>query len=141
MAMEAELVYRAQDVGGRKDAAYVIQMTNSGGNNFQVLCKWGSWQQYHNGTLTPKVDYVGNDYRIARMRVEEAHNKRIFRGYELQERLSTFPAWMPGYSLRVVPAARPPAPAPAQVAAKPAPPEQPAEPTRTRHSRAGFLKL
>lgn len=149
MAMEVELVYRAQDAAGRKDAAYIIQMMNSGGNNFQVLCKWGSWERYHNGTLQSKVLYVGSSQDTARREVWGAADKRLDRGYELQQQLSTIPVWLiahADYATRYgrassLSAARPPAPAPALVAVKPVAPETPVEPARTRHSRAGFLKL
>ena len=94
MAIEAELVYRAQDTAGRRDAAYVIQMTNEG-NAYQVIFKWGSWECYRNATLTPKTAYVGNSYSIAKNNVVEAMNKRTQRGYELQAHLSRFPNWLP----------------------------------------------
>ena len=131
MPIEAELVYRAQDTAGRKDAVYIITMLHDAAPMYQVEYRWGSWERYRNATLQGKVDYTGTSYSVARSKVVEAMNKRTQRGYELQAHLSTFPTWLPA----------PYAPTPMQRAVTEAraaalPPEpEPPHAGRVRHSR------
>ncbi|MFA5401408.1 MAG: hypothetical protein WC359_13245 [Dehalococcoidia bacterium] len=140
MPIEAELVYRAQDTAGRKDAAYVIQMMSENGV-YQVILKWGKWEQYHNATLSSKTDYTGTALSIAMSKVVDAANKRTQRGYELQAHLSTFPAWLPT-SLGAPRLQSWQSPPETRAAVKPLPPEPEPLPTgRVKHTRAGFLEL
>ena len=139
MAIEAELVYRARDTAGRKDAAYIITMLHDAAPLYQVEYRWGSWERYRNATLQGKVDYTGTSYSLARSKVIEAMNKRTQRGYELQAHLSRFPNWLPA----PLTAARQPvwqAPPDTQIIEPPPEPEPPPA-GRVKHTRAGFLEL
>ena len=145
MAIEAELVYRAQDTAGRRDAAYVIQMTTTPeGKYFMVTAKWGSWERYHNTTLQSKNEYTGTSRSSAQSAFIMAMNKREQRGYELQANLSRFPNWLPA------PYAPPYAstgPTPMQRAVTEAraavklPEPEPLPTGRVKHTRAGYLEL
>lgn len=142
MPIEAELVYRAQDTAGRKDAAYVILMRrdeHNAGSVYQVNFYWGAWDRYITGSLQRKNAYTGNSYGIAKNNVVEAMNKREQRGYELQAHLSRFPAWLPA------PLTAPQQPAwqsPPEVRVIEQPPDpEPLPAGRVKHTRARFLEL
>jgi len=144
MALEAELIYRARDTAGRKDAAYVIQFTTTS-IYFQVTAKWGSWERYRNATLQSKEEYTGSSRSAAQSAFILAMGKREQRGYELQAHLSSFPNWLPA----PLTAARQPvwqaSPEARAVVQPPEPvllPEpEPPPAGRVKHTRAGFIEL
>lgn len=88
-----KIVFRNRG-NGRKDAAYVIQVTHKNGGPYRVGSFYGSWTQYRNGTLRPTKAISINIEVHAQRKTKELVNKRMERGYEISRaHSSTMAGW------------------------------------------------